>query len=108
MLGKEFQLTPLEARRQMLLKESELNRIQFLNEWNEWKGEVRRLAEPLQAAGAFISIAAGTGAAVSILRRIFGRRNGAAGGKSWISSLFGGVKAGISIWKMFRSRGRQS
>lgn len=107
MFGKEFQLTPLETRRQMLLKESELNRIQFLHEWNELNGEFRRLTGPVRAAGAFISVAAGTGAAISILRRICRRQSGAGGEKSWISSLLTGAKAGISLWTLFRSGGRQ-
>ena len=107
MPGKELQLTPLEARRQMLLKESELNRIQFLHEWNEWKGEIRRLKEPLQAAGAFISGAAKAGAVVSLLRRMLRRHKAAGEGKSWISSLLDGAKAGISLWTLFRSGGRQ-
>jgi hypothetical protein len=108
MFGKKSQLTPLEIRRQMLLTESELNRIQFLHEWSELKGEIHRLTGPARTAGTFISVAARAGLAFSILRRLCRRQTVAVEETSWISSLLDGAKAGISLWKMFRSGGRQS
>jgi hypothetical protein len=107
MSREKSHLTPLETRKQMLLAESELNRIQFLHEWNELKGEIRRVTDPLKTAGAFISLAAETGTVLSILRPIFRRKNEAGEEKSWVSDLLDGAKAGISLWKVFRSGGRQ-
>ena len=108
MSGKKSQLTPLETRKQILLTESELNRIQFLHEWNELKGEIRRMTNPLQVAGAFISSAAGAGAVFSVLRRICRRKNKTDGKKSWISSLLNGLKVGALLWTLFHRGGRQS
>lgn len=90
----------------MLLTESELNRIQFIHEWNDFKGEVHRLTDPLRMAGAFLSSATKAGATFSILQNFFSRENGANGKKTFFSRLLTGVKTGISIWTAFRSSRR--
>jgi hypothetical protein len=105
MSGKKTRLTPLEARKQMLLAESELNRVQFIHEWSELKNELHHLTGPLRTAGAVASSLARAGATFSILRRLWSR-GGAKEKKSWVSTLLNGAKAGASLWLMLSSRRR--
>jgi hypothetical protein len=105
MSGKKNRLTPLEVRKQMLLAESELNRVQFIHEWNDLKNELHRLTGPLRTVGAVASSVAKAGATFSLLRRIWSG-GGSNQKKSWVSKLLDGAKTGASLWLMFRSRRR--
>ena len=105
MSGKKNPLTPLEVRKQILLAESELNRVQFIHEWNDLKNELHRLTGLLRTVGAVASSMAKAGATFSLLRR-FWSRDGSKEKKSWGSMLLDGAKTGASLWLMFRSRKR--
>jgi hypothetical protein len=105
MSAKKNHLTPLEVRKQMLLAESELNRVQFIHEWSDLKSELHRLTGPLRTVGAVASSVARVGATFSLLRR-FWTRGEPKEKKSWVSMLLDGAKTGASLWLMLRSRKR--
>ncbi len=57
MPGKKLHLTPLESRKQLLLVESELNRVQLINELRSVRSELSHLKDQFHAIG---SVAAST------------------------------------------------
>jgi hypothetical protein len=104
MPGKNFHLTPLESRKQLLLVESELNRAQLLNELRDFKSEVLQLKDQVQAVGSLASSAAKLATTFSAIGNAFTHRNGDEKGKSsWISTLLNGARTGASIWGALRS-----
>jgi hypothetical protein len=104
MPGKNFRLTPLESRKQLLLVESELNRVQLLNELRDLKNEIHRLENQVCAVGSLASSAAKLATIFSAIRSAFTHRADVKNGKpSWISTLLNGARAGASIWGALRS-----
>ena len=106
MPGEKTKLTSLETRKQLLLLESDLNRTQFMEAFQDWKDEFHRTREHLTQLGSMASLATKLAATISTARRLFSRP--AAGGKkSWLSFLFDGMTAGTSLWYMLRSQRRK-
>jgi hypothetical protein len=104
MPGKNFHLTPLESRKQLLLVESELNRAQLVNELRELKGEIHHLKNQVHAVGSMVSSAAKLATTFSAIGSAFTHRSAAEKEKSsWISTLFNGARTGASIWGALRS-----
>jgi hypothetical protein len=104
MPGKNFHLTPLESRKQLLLVESELNRAQLLNELRDLNNEIQNLKSQVQAAGTLVSSAAKLATTFSAIGRAFTHRDAGENGKSsWLSNLLNGVRTGASIWGALRS-----
>ena len=104
MPGKITQLTPLETRKQLLLMESELNRMQLLKEVGEFKNEIRALKQRAGEISSVVSSAAKLAATVSAVGRVFSHRNDDGNDSgSWISTLLNGAKAGASLWLLLRS-----
>ena len=96
------QLTPLDARRQLLLIESEVNRAQLGRDWVDFKIAARAAAAPARRV---VSIMRGAGAFVQeIFRARRSSSNGQRKKSSWIAPLLGGARLGASIWSAFRSR----
>lgn len=104
MPGKNFHLTPLESRKQLLLVESELNRAQLLTELRDFKIEIYNLRDQVQAIGSFASSAAKLAATFSAIGSAFTHRDGGEKKKSsWIATLLNGARTGASIWGAVRS-----
>jgi hypothetical protein len=104
MPGKNFHLTPLESRKQLLLVESELNRAQLLNELRDFKSEIYHLQDQVQAIGSLASSAAKLATTFSAIGNSFTHRDAGEKGKSsWISTLLNGARTGASIWGALRS-----
>jgi hypothetical protein len=104
MPGKNFHLTPLESRKQLLLVESELNRAQLLNELHAFKSEIDHLKEQAHAIGSIASSAAKLANTFSAIGNAFTHRDASEKGKSsWISTLLNGARTGASIWGALRS-----
>jgi hypothetical protein len=101
------QLEILNAQRQILLAESELNRIQLTQDIRRLRDEYHRMAETFKAARSIVSSAARIGGFFLLFRRFIRHKqtqpkpstNG-----SFISALFNGMKTGLSLWETFRSR----
>jgi hypothetical protein len=100
----------LHAERQILIAESELNRIQLQQDVERLRHECHRLAETFKAAGSVASSLARAGAIFLFVRRLF---RGAAvppdsetkpAKNSFIPNLLKGLGTGFSIWESLRSR----
>jgi hypothetical protein len=100
----ESELTPLESRKQLLLAESEANRMQLSDEWHSLHEAMSGLAHQARSGLALASGASlllGGWAAFLRLRRA--RRPIRS---SWISSLINGARVAASLWLAQRSRSR--
>lgn len=104
MPGKNFQLTPLESRKQLLLVESELNRAQLLNELRDFKNEIHQLQDQVQAVASMASSAAKLADTFSAIGSAFTHHDAGEKKKSsWISTLWNGARTGASIWSAMQS-----
>jgi hypothetical protein len=108
MFGKKRQLTALEARKRLLLAESELNRAQFLQALQDFKGEILHLTEGVRTVGSNASFVIKAAATFSILQRMFFHRNVSSGKTSWLSRLFKGTKLGTLLLLLLRSYRRKT
>jgi hypothetical protein len=104
MSGKNLHLTPLEARKQLLLVESELNRAQLLNELRELRNEIHHLKDQVHAIGSLASSATKLATTFSAIGNAFTHKNPEEKKKtSWISTILNGARTGASIWGALRS-----
>lgn len=104
MPGKNVQLSPLAARKQLLLVESELNRVQLLNELRDLQGELHQLRAQAQAIGSVAGSAAKVAATVSVIGNVFTqRKNNEKGKSSWLSKLLSGARTGASLWAAWQT-----
>ncbi len=100
MFGKETHLTPLESRKQMLVLESELNRVQLLKELDELKVETQRLADQMRVLG---SLATNVSSALELVFKV---QQAFSTTKEKFPKFFGilkGARAGASLWSAIRS-----
>lgn len=103
MSGKTTCLAELRAKKQELLIESELNRVQMLRDWSSLKTSVRQLANPLRAAKMLAGSTATAATAIAVFRRIYHHKS-QNGKRSWIGHLASGAKLGASIIKLVQAR----
>lgn len=106
MFREKNKLTPLEARKQMLILESELNRALVVKEAEELRGEVRDAVMQAQHVKSLISTAADLAGAFSSLRQAFAPKADNGTKRGWFSTFMSTARAGASIWQAFRGRGR--
>jgi hypothetical protein len=95
-------VTPLQTRRQLLLLESDLNRVQLMNDWNKLGDGVNHLKQNLGNLGAKASASAALWFLFSLLRGCFVKRDQKRPANSWWSRLLGGMRTGALLWSMFR------
>jgi hypothetical protein len=108
MPGKTTGLTTLEARKQLLLVESELNRAQLLNELRDFKNEIQHWQHQAREIGSMVTSAAKLADTFSSIGQAFSHNEGNEKEKTpWISKVLTGAKAGMSLWRLFRSDRRQ-
>jgi hypothetical protein len=100
MLGKKFHLTALDSRKKLLVLESELNRAHLVREIGAVKHEIHNLSERIRSAGAIASMTANV---ISTLSDSFLNGNSSKGQRRFFS-LGNVARAGVGIWKLFRSR----
>ena len=102
MFGKHNSLSPLESRKQLLLAESEINRVQLLREWETMTDGVHAVAGQVKAIGSLISAAASL---VSILLSFRRARSASTKTKpSWLRKILKGAQLAGSIWLALRAR----
>ena|ERR1700744_2940883 len=106
MPGKTNGLTPLETRKQLLLVESELNRMHLVNELREFKTEFQHLKKQVHVLGSIMSSATTLTETFSQIRSAFSHDEKNPEGKSWLSGLMNGAKTCASIFGAFRSRSK--
>jgi len=102
MFGKHSRLKSLQARKRLLLAESELNRAELAREWACLNEEFKSIVQHVQSVGALVSKASVLLAGFAALRRVFSRRNN--GKASWLSTVIKGARLGTSLWMAMRSR----
>ena len=102
MPGKNLHLTPLESRKQLLLVESELNRVQLLEDLNGLRSEVKRLKNQVCSIGSLASSVATLFPLLSIFRRTFEEHENDVGKSSWVSRLLKGIETGATLWSALR------
>ena len=103
MPGKKPPLTPLTARKELLLLESQLNRVRLLEAIHDWKAELHRSKEQLANLGSMAVKTAKAAAAVSAVAGLFSNRGGTPK-QSWLSIALKGMATGTSLWYWFKSR----
>jgi hypothetical protein len=106
MFGKSPRVNPLESRRQLLVAESELNRVQLLKEWQTMAEGVSGLADRARSIGSFASAAALGLAGLAAFRR--SKPVSAVKKPSWVETVLRGVRLAASIWLAFRAHGSNS
>lgn len=108
MFGKRSRLEHLDTQRQILLAESELNRIHLLQDLERLHSELRQLSRIARAAASITSSVAKAGTFVLFARRLLhGFRSGsdtAPAKSSFITKLLKGITAGFSFWETLRPR----
>jgi len=96
-------ISPLEMRKDLLIAESELNRVQLMETWDaatEWH---RTLSAGARTVG---SLASATALIVSGVRAFRRKHQAPDGSKSsWLQPLIKGAGLLSSLWGEFRSRG---
>jgi len=102
MSGKNPHMNPLESRKQLLIAESELNRAQLVQEWQEMKDEVHSLADQARTISSIASAVASLVAGLASFRR---KKSAPAAEKpSWWRTLLKGAGVVSSFWSEFRAR----
>lgn len=100
-------MTPLESRKQLLILESEVNRVLLVKEVGELRGEIHKVALGARSMGSLISTASDLAGAFATLGHAFASRNANGGSRpSWISTLINTARAGASLWQTLRSSGK--
>jgi hypothetical protein len=103
MSGKEPQLSPLELRKLILITESELNRVQLMQEWDLVTAPVRGFAERARSFGSMATSAASLATGLYTFRRHAPAP--AAGKPSWIDAGLKAMRLAASIALAFRAKG---
>ena len=108
MSRKTTELISLQARKQLLIVESELNRAQVLAEWTELRKGLEPLVDRVATVGSFVESAARIGTSFSSLFQEFPRANKNGDGRkpSWVSRIVSGARVGIYLWSALRSHRR--
>jgi hypothetical protein len=104
MSGRTPRLNPLESRKQLLLAESELNRIQLAGDMAALTAGVRTLADRAKSFGSIASSAAVLVAGLAAFRRV--KTVDAEAKPSWVQTILKGAGLVSTFWLAFRSRGK--
>ena len=102
MFGKPNGITPLQAHKQLLIVESELNREQLQEELSAIRESVGQTVSRLKTVGSLASVATLLVAGVSAFRH---KSNAPSETKtSWVGTILKGAQIAGSLWLGFRSR----
>src|ERR1017187_2453976 len=104
MFAKNPRMNPLESRKALLIAESELNRIQLVQEWQAMADGVRSVADRARTISSLATAAASLIASLASFRCA---RSAPAGEKpSWLQTILKGAGLIATIWQAFHSQGR--
>lgn len=99
MFVKNPGMNPLEARKQLLIVESEINRFQLVQEWQSMADDVRSISH---RARSICSVAFAAASLISGLVSFRRSKSAPAGGKSsWWQTLLKGAQLAVSLWAEF-------
>lgn len=97
-------MNPLNARKQILIAESELNRAQLVQDWRTMADEVHALADKARTVRSFASATATLVAGVASFWR---KKKPPADAKpSLLKTIFKGAAQITTLWSAFRSPAR--
>ena len=100
MSGKKSGVSPLEVRKQLLIVESEINRVRLVREWQTLTGELGNLADQ---AKSFNTLTAAGLALVTGLAAFTSHQPAPGGEKiSWLQKILKGAKLAATLWQVFR------
>ena len=102
MFGKNPRMNPLESRKQLLIAESELNRVQLAGEMAALTADVRTLADRAKSFGSIASSAAVLVAGLAAFRR--GKPVDADAKPSRLQTILKGAGLISTLWLAFRPR----
>lgn len=102
---KSHLISPLESRKQLLIAESEINRVELSREWQTMTRGVCGLADRAKTIGEWASAAALLAAGVTALRR--GPPVPGIAKSSWFQKILNGARVALTIWLAFRARGEK-
>lgn len=97
-------VNPLELRKQLLIAESELNRVLLLRECRTTADKIGSVAERVQSVSSLASAAAALVAGMSAFRCDKSVPSGAK--PSWLQSALKAAQMAGSLWLEFHARGR--
>jgi len=97
-------MNPIESRKQLLIAESELNRVQLMEEWHAMTEGVHTFGTRVKSVSALASAAALLVTGVSAFRR--SKAMPSNGKPALFQTLLKGAQLAGSIWLAFRSRRR--
>jgi hypothetical protein len=102
MFGKNPRLNPLQLRKQLLLAESELNRLQMVSDLDALRESVHALGARAKSFRSVASSAAMLVAGLAAFQRGKPAANGAK--PSWLKTVLKGAGLVSSLWLAFRSQ----
>jgi hypothetical protein len=107
---KISQLKSLEARKRLLLAESEVNRAELMKEFDLLKDEFTRVKKNIRTIGSIASTAALVASAISIFHHRTQRSDHSNGAEhksssktSWLSAALDGARMGASLFLKIKS-----
>jgi hypothetical protein len=103
MFGKETRLSPIEARKQLLIAESEINRLRLLEEWQALSDELGRLAERARSFDSMSSLITPLLAGLTSFSN--NKPADEAPKRSWFRNIVVGARLTSTIWRALRRRG---
>ena len=99
-------MTSLETRKQLLVTESELNRVQLSEDWAIVRAEACDLADEMKPVISLISSMTSLSRIFASLSRTLSNQSSSRnnGKHSWLSRMLNGVQTGAALWQAIRSR----
>jgi len=104
MFGKNPRMNTLATRKQLLLAESELNRVQLGREMAELRAGIRTLTGRAQSVTSIVSSVAVVVSALAAFRR--GKPANAGTKPSWPQIILKSASLASTLWLAFRSTNR--
>ena len=96
-------MNPLESRKQLLIAESELNRVQLVGDWVAMTAGVRMLTGRARSFGSIASAAAVLVTGLEAFR--CGKAVDGSAKSSWLKTLLKGARLVSTLWLALRAKG---
>ena len=102
MSREKSNLTSLESRKQLLLLESELNRVQLLEDWKGLKVEINQLKNQMHGIGTLASSTMALFSLFSTVRQTLMKPESTEEKPAWVSRVLGLVQKSATLWSELR------
>ena len=98
-------MNKLQSRKQLLVAESELNRVHLIQEWKAVKEEFGSITQRAKSITSIVSSVAALVAGVAAFRR--SRRAQVQGRTSWLKTILSSARLLSEFWLAFRAAGKR-